>query len=70
MSTTELRPAPHARSLLPRPSITRRRLFTTTAGHYILWALALLVIVGPVVPVVPVAVASFWSTPLYDSGGT
>ncbi len=66
MSTTELRPAP-PRARRPRPSITRRRLFTTTAGHYILWALALLVIVGPVVPV---AVASFWSTPLYDSGGT
>jgi iron(III) transport system permease protein len=43
-----------------------RRLSTTTAGHYLLWALALLVIVGPVVPV---AVASFWSTPLYASGG-
>ncbi|MEU3983245.1 iron ABC transporter permease [Streptomyces sp. NPDC026672] len=35
-------------------------------SHYLLWALALVVVVGPVVPV---AVASLWSTPLYDSGG-
>jgi iron(III) transport system permease protein len=31
-----------------------------------LWALTLLVVVGPVVPVL---VAAFWSTPLYETGG-
>ncbi|MBM9461969.1 iron ABC transporter permease [Aeromicrobium sp. YIM 150415] len=35
-------------------------------SHYAIWALALLVIVGPIVPVV---IASLWSTPLYESGG-
>jgi iron(III) transport system permease protein len=44
----------------------RRRLLSTNASHYLLWALALLVIVGPLAPV---AAASLWSTPLYDSGG-
>ncbi|WP_329138748.1 iron ABC transporter permease [Streptomyces sp. NBC_01476] len=38
----------------------------TTARHYLIWAAALLLIVGPVVPV---AVASLWSTPLYEHGG-
>lgn len=44
----------------------RRPLVPTTARHYLIWAAALLLIVGPVVPV---AVASLWSTPLYEHGG-
>ncbi|MFF3485851.1 ABC transporter permease [Streptomyces sp. NPDC002701] len=64
MSATSLRPPP-ART--PPPPVRRRRRWPSTgASHYILWALALLVIVGPVVPVVA---ASLWSTPLYESGG-
>lgn len=39
---------------------------STNASHYVIWALALLVLVGPVVAI---AVASLWSTPLYESGG-
>ncbi|MGW5640583.1 ABC transporter permease [Streptomyces sp. NPDC003832] len=39
---------------------------STNTSHYLLWALALLVIIGPIVPVVA---ASLWSTPLYESGG-
>jgi iron(III) transport system permease protein len=38
----------------------------TTASHYLIWALTLVLVVGPVVPIV---VASLWSTPLYLSGG-
>ncbi len=45
----------------------RRRLHVpTTASHYVIWAVTLLVVVGPVVPI---AIASLWSTPLYRSGG-
>ncbi|BFO18629.1 hypothetical protein SHKM778_50170 [Streptomyces sp. KM77-8] len=50
----------------PPPVKRRRRPLSTNASHYVLWALALLVIVGPIVPV---AAASLWSTPLYESGG-
>lgn len=35
--------------------------------QYLLWALALVVIVGPTIPVVW---ASLWSTPLYEAGGS
>ncbi|MFI8090793.1 ABC transporter permease [Streptomyces sp. NPDC086080] len=63
VNTTRLRPPP---PLIPAPPVKPRRLLSTNASHYILWALALLVIVGPVVPVVA---ASLWSTPLYASGG-
>lgn len=38
----------------------------TTASHYLIWVVTLLLVVGPVVPI---AVASLWSTPLYQSGG-
>ncbi|GAA0973041.1 iron ABC transporter permease [Acrocarpospora macrocephala] len=38
----------------------------TTASHYLIWAATLVVVVGPVVPI---ALASLWSTPLYRSGG-
>ncbi|MFE1794558.1 ABC transporter permease [Streptomyces sp. NPDC059517] len=65
MSTAQLRPPP-ARIPSPPPKGSRRRWISTNASHYILWALALLVIVGSVVPVVAAAV---WSTPLYASGG-
>jgi iron(III) transport system permease protein len=64
VSTTRLRPPPLQKP--PPPATPRRRLLSTNAGHYVLWALALLVIVGPLLPV---AAASLWSTPLYDSGG-
>ncbi|MFE6488602.1 ABC transporter permease, partial [Streptomyces sp. NPDC057757] len=64
MSLVRLRPPPvHATELAPSP---RRRPLSTNASHYLVWVLALLVIVGPVVPVVA---ASLWSTPLYESGG-
>ncbi|MFD6285718.1 ABC transporter permease [Streptomyces sp. NPDC060205] len=65
MSTVRLRPPP-ARVPASPPKGSRRRWISTNASHYILWALALLVIVGSVVPVVAAAV---WSTPLYASGG-
>ncbi|MFE5138512.1 ABC transporter permease [Streptomyces fagopyri] len=63
MSVTRPQPA------LPRtppPQQRRRRRPTTNASHYMLWALSLVVIVGSVVPV---AAASLWSTPLYETGG-
>ncbi|MFJ8140848.1 ABC transporter permease [Streptomyces sp. NPDC096013] len=63
MTVTQLRPA--AGHTPPTPPPRKRWLFTNTS-HYLLWAAALLVIIGPIVPV---ALASFWSTPLYDSGG-
>ena len=47
----------------PRVGVVR---FSTNAGHYLIWALAMLVLVGPVLAVV---VAALWSTPLYESGG-
>jgi iron(III) transport system permease protein len=37
-----------------------------TASQYLLWGAGLVVIVGPLVPV---AWASLWSTPLYEAGG-
>ena len=61
MTATPLRPYSP-----PPPVKPRRRPLSTNASHYVLWALALLVIVGPIVPVVA---ASLWSTPLYESGG-
>ncbi|WP_051570914.1 ABC transporter permease [Cryptosporangium arvum] len=42
---------------------SRRRV---EVGHYLIWAGTLVVVVGPVVPIV---LASLWSTPLYRSGG-
>ncbi|MCW2883083.1 MAG: putative transporter permease protein [Sphaerisporangium sp.] len=59
MTLTLTRPRGHT----PRP---RLRLISTGASHYLVWAVALLLIVGPVVPI---AIASLWSTPLYVSGG-
>ena len=44
----------------------RRSRVPATASQYLLWGAGLVVIVGPIVPVVW---ASLWSTPLYESGG-
>lgn len=64
--TVTARPTPRA----PAPAAGRagrsRLQVPTTASHYLIWALTLLLVVGPVVPI---AVASLWSTPLYRSGG-
>ncbi|MGW4587769.1 ABC transporter permease [Amycolatopsis thermoflava] len=49
------------------PVRSRRWPIPTSVSHYCLWAATLVVVVGPVVPIV---VASLWSTPLYESGGT
>lgn len=38
----------------------------TTASHYLIWVVTLVLVIGPVVPI---AFASLWSTPLYESGG-
>jgi iron(III) transport system permease protein len=45
----------------------RRSWLPETVTQYLLWAAGLVVIVGPLVPVVW---ASLWSTPLYEAGGT
>jgi iron(III) transport system permease protein len=45
----------------------RRSWIPATASQYLLWGLGLVVIVGPIVPVVW---ASLWSTPLYEAGGS
>ncbi|OWY59419.1 ABC transporter permease, partial [cyanobacterium TDX16] len=44
----------------------RRSWLPAGVTQYLLWAGALLLIVGPIVPVVW---ASLWSTPLYEAGG-
>lgn len=49
-----------------RAGLLRGRRLSTNAGHYLIWAFAMFVLVGPVLAV---AAASFWSTPLYESGG-
>jgi iron(III) transport system permease protein len=59
-----LTPAPP--ELRQEQSKARRRLISTNGGHYLIWGAALVVIVGPVVPI---AIASLWSTPLYAQGG-
>lgn len=50
----------------PRSARPRRSWLPATVTQYLLWAGGLLVIVGPLVPVVW---ASLWSTPLYEAGG-
>lgn len=45
----------------------RRSWLPARATQYLLWAGAILLIVGPIVPVVW---ASLWSTPLYEAGGS
>jgi len=44
----------------------RRSWLPASVTQYLLWALALVVVVGPIIPVLW---ASLWSTPLYESGG-
>ncbi|WCO68084.1 ABC transporter permease subunit [Iamia majanohamensis] len=55
-------PAPAGADLSPR-----RSWLPATATQYLLWLAALVLIVGPLVPVVW---ASLWSTPLYEAGGS
>jgi len=45
----------------------RRSWLPTTLTQYLLWLGGLVVVVGPIVPVVW---ASLWSTPLYEAGGS
>ena len=45
----------------------RRSWLPAGLTQYLLWALALVVVVGPIIPVLW---ASLWSTPLYEAGGT
>jgi iron(III) transport system permease protein len=45
----------------------RRSWLPATATQYLLWLGALTLVVGPLVPVVW---ASFWTTPLYEAGGS
>lgn len=56
--------APTATSVVPRP---RRSWLPAPVTQHLLWAGAVLLIVGPLVPVVW---ASLWSTPLYEAGGS
>jgi iron(III) transport system permease protein len=61
--------APRTDTALAGELLTGRRRtpwLRTDVTHYALWALAMLVIVGPLVPVL---IASLWTTPLYESGG-
>lgn len=53
-----------AAAALERPP--RRSWLPAGARQYALWAGAVLLIVGPIIPVVW---ASFWTTPLYEAGG-
>ncbi|HEX7131767.1 MAG TPA: iron ABC transporter permease [Iamia sp.] len=48
------------------PARPRRSWLPATLTQYLLWAVGLVVIVGPIIPVVW---ASLWSTPLYEAGG-
>ena len=64
MTATLHRQAPTEPAAPPGP---RRSLVPATAMQYALWALTLVVVVGPIVPVL---VASLWSTPLYERGGS
>lgn len=63
-ATTLAPPGAAGRPADPRP---RRSRVPTTASQYLIWAAGVLVIVGPIVPVVW---ASLWSTPLYEAGGS
>jgi iron(III) transport system permease protein len=55
-----------ARSAVPEGRL-RRSWLPAGVTQYLLWALALLLVVGPIVPVLW---ASVWSTPLYEAGGS
>lgn len=64
--TVTVQPTPGVRT----PGVGRARAgrstARTTASHYLIWAVTLLLVIGPVVPI---TLASLWSTPLYESGG-
>lgn len=62
---TTAQPVPGA--LAPGAGRAHRRPTGTAVSHYAIWAVTLLVVAGPVVPI---TVASLWSTPLYESGGS
>jgi iron(III) transport system permease protein len=64
--TTTVPPGTGAAAPVPGRVSRARFHVPTAASHYLIWALTLLVVVGPVVPIV---LASLWSTPLYRSGG-
>jgi iron(III) transport system permease protein len=68
--TTTAAPVPGATVPDPgrtgRAGRTGRSSLRTTASHYLVWAVTLVLVVGPVLPIV---IASLWSTPLYRSGG-
>lgn len=67
MTTTLVAPGPGPVGPAPgRAGRLRRRIISTNGGHYVVWALAMFVLIGPVLAV---AAASLWSTPLYESGG-
>jgi iron(III) transport system permease protein len=70
MTVTQTR-APGSGPPGPRPDLPQRRsparrFISTNASHYLIWIAALLLVVGPIVPI---AIASLWSTPLYIGGG-
>lgn len=68
-SLTDTRPvAPAQVGARPAPmKPLRRQIIPTNVSHYLLWAGAMVVIVGPLVPIL---IASLWSTPLYDDSGS
>jgi iron(III) transport system permease protein len=69
MSTTPARGALPARTSGPvaiEHSGPRRSWLPAGVLQYLLWAVTMLLVVGPIIPVL---VASLWSTPLYESGG-
>ncbi|WP_436698755.1 ABC transporter permease [Nocardioides sp. BYT-33-1] len=66
--TVSARSAPGASaSGADRTGRSERLRVPTTASHYLIWLLTLVLVVGPVIPI---TVASLWSTPLYRSGGS
>lgn len=68
MSTRPAGDAVHAASgpLAVGRSGLRRSWLPAGVLHYLLWAATMILVVGPVVPVL---VASLWSVPLYEGGG-
>lgn len=53
-------------TIVPGEGSLRRSWLPAGVTQYLLWALAVVVVVGPIVPVLW---ASLWSTPLYEAGG-
>jgi len=69
LATTQHGKPPHSpRGSSPRSLLSLLgSLSGTRASYWVLWALSVMVIVGPLVPIV---IASLWSVPLYKEGGT